>query len=134
MKITEFVREDLIVPELAARDKAGVIEEMVRIDSPVQTLPRTSTRDVELHCMTIPAGSRVQLVWGAANLDDDPWETWRSGGERVTPGRPGGRGRVPAAPRSPCHPTIVTTGVRPARGVAARGRRTVDGPEGASVS
>ena len=28
MKITEFVREDLIVPELAARDKAGVIEEM----------------------------------------------------------------------------------------------------------
>ena len=28
MKITEFVREDLIVSELAARDKAGVIEEM----------------------------------------------------------------------------------------------------------
>jgi PTS system nitrogen regulatory IIA component len=28
VKITEFVREDLIVPELAARDKAGVIEEL----------------------------------------------------------------------------------------------------------
>ena len=28
MKITEFVREDLIVPDLSARDKAGVIDEL----------------------------------------------------------------------------------------------------------
>ena len=28
MKITEFVREDLIVPDLRARDKAGVIDEL----------------------------------------------------------------------------------------------------------
>jgi cytochrome P450 family 130 len=48
----------------------GAIEEMVRIESPTQALPRTALRDVELHGTTIPAGSRVMLVWGAANLDD----------------------------------------------------------------
>jgi cytochrome P450 len=46
------------------------IEEMNRIESPTQVLPRTATRDVELHGVTIPAGSRVMLVWGAANHDD----------------------------------------------------------------
>ena len=48
----------------------AAIEELVRIESPTQVLPRTTTRDVELHGVTIPAGSRVMLVWGAANHDD----------------------------------------------------------------
>jgi cytochrome P450 len=46
------------------------IEEMNRLESPTQVLPRTTTRDVELHGVAIPAGSRVMLVWGAANHDD----------------------------------------------------------------
>src|SRR5205814_5877803 len=37
----------------------NAIEEMNRIESPTQVLPRTTTRDVELHGGTIPSGSRV---------------------------------------------------------------------------
>jgi len=46
------------------------VEEMLRFESPTQTLPRTATRDVELHGVHIPADSRVMLVWGAANRDE----------------------------------------------------------------
>src|SRR5438067_353344 len=48
----------------------NAVEEMNRIESPTQVLPRTTTRDVELHGATIPAGSRVMLIWGSANHDD----------------------------------------------------------------
>jgi len=48
----------------------NAIEEMLRIDAPTQELPRTATRDVEVRGTVIPAGSRVLLIWGAANLDD----------------------------------------------------------------
>ena len=48
----------------------AAIEEMLRIEAPTQVLPRTAMRDVELHGVTIPEGSRVMLVWGAANLDE----------------------------------------------------------------
>jgi hypothetical protein len=52
------------------------IEEMLRRQPPTQTSARQSTRDIELHGTTIPADSRVLLVWGAAGLDerefDDP--------------------------------------------------------------
>src|SRR5215470_2800339 len=41
MKITEFVSEDLIVPELAARDKAGVVDELsTRLAERMPALPR----------------------------------------------------------------------------------------------
>ena len=52
----------------------AAVEEMVRIESPTQALSRTATRDVELHGSTIPAGSRVMLLWGSANLDDREFE------------------------------------------------------------
>jgi cytochrome P450 len=48
----------------------AAIEEMIRLEAPAQVLPRTTTVDVERHGVTIPAGSRVMLVWGAANLDE----------------------------------------------------------------
>lgn len=48
----------------------SAIEEMLRIEAPTQALPRTATRDVELHGVRIPSTSRVMLVWGAANHDD----------------------------------------------------------------
>ena len=46
------------------------IEEMLRIESPVQSLPRRAAVDVTLRDVTIPAESRVTLGWGAANLDE----------------------------------------------------------------
>ncbi len=49
---------------------ANAVEEVTRIESPVQALPRTATRPATFHGVTIPAGSRVMLVWGAANHDD----------------------------------------------------------------
>jgi len=48
----------------------NAIEELNRMESPAQVLPRTTTRDVEMHGTTIPADSRVMLIWGAANHDD----------------------------------------------------------------
>jgi cytochrome P450 len=48
----------------------GAIEEMLRLRPPAESHARTTTRDVELHGVTIPRGARVQLLWGAANLDE----------------------------------------------------------------
>ncbi len=48
----------------------NAIEEMNRIESPTQVLPRTTTKDVTIHGITIPAGSRVMLIWGSANHDE----------------------------------------------------------------
>ncbi len=46
------------------------IEEFLRLTSPVQNLARTTTRDVEIHGVTIPAGRKVMLVYGSANRDE----------------------------------------------------------------
>ena len=48
----------------------NAIEEINRVESPTQVLPRTTTEDVTLHDVTIPSGSRVMLIWGSANHDD----------------------------------------------------------------
>jgi cytochrome P450 len=54
----------------------AAVEESLRYDAPLQVAGRTTTRDVELHGTTIPAGQRVFLVYGSANRDerqyDDP--------------------------------------------------------------
>jgi cytochrome P450 len=50
------------------------IEEMLRFESPTQTLPRRPTRDVELHGVTIPADSRLLVCYGAANHDERIFE------------------------------------------------------------
>ncbi|NNH69971.1 cytochrome P450 [Nocardia uniformis] len=46
------------------------VEEFLRVTSPVQGLARTTTRDVELHDTTIPAGRKVLLLYGSANRDE----------------------------------------------------------------
>jgi cytochrome P450 len=54
-------------------DPSGVpaaVEEALRIEAPLQVAGRTTTRDVELHGTTIPAGQRVFLVYGSANRDE----------------------------------------------------------------
>lgn len=45
------------------------VEEVLRLDAPVQGLLRETRVDVELHGVTIPAGSVLQLRFGAANRD-----------------------------------------------------------------
>ncbi len=47
----------------------GALEEMLRYISPVQGLARTTTRDVELHGVTIPEGDQVLVLYGSANHD-----------------------------------------------------------------
>ena len=48
----------------------GAVEEMLRWGSPVQGLARTTTRAIERHGMTIPEGTKVQLLYGSANRDE----------------------------------------------------------------
>jgi cytochrome P450 len=46
------------------------IEEVLRFESPVVGLARTTTRDVEVRGVLIPAGSKVQMNYASANRDD----------------------------------------------------------------
>ncbi|NUU22074.1 MAG: cytochrome P450 [Streptomycetaceae bacterium] len=46
------------------------IDEILRLEPPTLTSGRQTTRDVELHGVVIPAGARVQLLWGSANRDE----------------------------------------------------------------
>ena len=45
------------------------VEEALRLASPVQGLARTTTRPVELHGVTVPAGRKVLLLYASANRD-----------------------------------------------------------------
>jgi len=47
----------------------GAVEEFLRLTSPVQGLARTTTREVEVHDVRIPAGRKVLLCYAAANRD-----------------------------------------------------------------
>jgi cytochrome P450 len=49
------------------------IEELLRFDAPIQSLVRTTTRDAVLDGSTIPAGSKVNLIWASANRDERRW-------------------------------------------------------------
>ncbi|HVC63225.1 MAG TPA: cytochrome P450 [Acetobacteraceae bacterium] len=49
-------------------------EEAVRLESPVQTFFRTTTRDVEIGDETIGEGRKVLMFLGAANRDPRRWE------------------------------------------------------------
>lgn len=52
----------------------AAVEESLRFDPPVLSLWRNTTRDVALHDVTIPAGSKVCLHYAAANRDPDAFE------------------------------------------------------------
>jgi cytochrome P450 len=53
---------------------ASAVEESLRFDAPNQGLFRHTMKDVELHGVRIPAGSKVLLLFGAANRDPDHFE------------------------------------------------------------
>jgi cytochrome P450 len=46
------------------------IEEVLRFESPVIGLARTTTRDVDVRGVVIPQGARVQMNYASANRDD----------------------------------------------------------------
>ncbi len=48
----------------------ALVEEVLRLESPVQRLTRIAAVDVQMHGVTIPAGSSVLIGYGAANRDD----------------------------------------------------------------
>lgn len=50
------------------------IDETLRYDTSSQMLARTTTREVELHGVTIPAGERILLLLGSANRDELVWD------------------------------------------------------------
>lgn len=47
----------------------AAIEEFLRLFTPVQSLARTATQDVEMNGTVIPAGDPVLLLWAAGNRD-----------------------------------------------------------------
>jgi cytochrome P450 len=63
-------------PEALAKVRAdptlipNVVEETLRYDGPIQTLPRLAAQDVMVAGTTIPAGSMVLLLLGSANHDE----------------------------------------------------------------
>jgi ferredoxin-NADP reductase len=46
------------------------VEEAIRLATPLQLVGRTTAHEVTLHGVSIPAGGRVVLVYGAANRDE----------------------------------------------------------------
>jgi cytochrome P450 len=50
------------------------VEEILRFDPPSQLQGRTTTRDVTLHGVTIPAGCKTMLLTGAATRDERKFE------------------------------------------------------------
>ncbi len=51
-----------------------LVEEILRLESPVQGLLRQTTEDIELHGMKIPAGSIIKLGYGSGNRDERRFE------------------------------------------------------------
>lgn len=52
----------------------AAIEEGIRYETPLVLVARNTTRDVEMHGMTIPEGAQVNLCMGAANRDENRWD------------------------------------------------------------
>jgi cytochrome P450 len=51
----------------------SALEELLRFEAPIQWLTRVVTSDVDLHGATIPANSRVVLIFASANRDERRW-------------------------------------------------------------
>jgi cytochrome P450 len=56
-------------PELMPR----AINEVVRLESPLQGFSRVATRDVRIEDVVLPEGSRAVMLWGSANRDERKW-------------------------------------------------------------
>jgi cytochrome P450 len=52
----------------------SAINEVLRVESPIQSFSRYVTRDAEVGGISIPAGSRAIVVYGSANRDERKWQ------------------------------------------------------------
>ncbi len=52
----------------------AAVEEFLRFDSPVQGLFRTNAQECEVRGQVIPAGTKMQVLYAAANRDPDAWQ------------------------------------------------------------
>lgn len=52
----------------------NAVNEVLRLESPIQRFSRVATRDYDLDGVTIGEGDRVMLLFGSANRDDRRWE------------------------------------------------------------
>lgn len=52
----------------------AAIEEGLRYETPLVSVPRNTTRDVEVHGVTIPQDAQVNLCIGSANRDEKRWD------------------------------------------------------------
>jgi cytochrome P450 len=52
----------------------GAINEVLRLESPLQGFSRVATRNVEVDGVSIEVGSRAIMLWGSANRDERKWE------------------------------------------------------------
>jgi cytochrome P450 len=62
--------------EAVQRDRdliPAAIEEGIRYETPLVLVARNTTRDVEMHGVTIPKGAAITLCMGAANRDEKRW-------------------------------------------------------------
>jgi cytochrome P450 len=62
--------------EAVQRDRdliPAAIEEGIRYETPLVLVARNTTRDVEMHGLTIPKGAAITLCMGAANRDEKRW-------------------------------------------------------------
>jgi cytochrome P450 len=53
---------------------SAAIEEGIRFETPLVLVMRNTTRDVEMHGITVPKGAQVNLCMGSANRDEHRWE------------------------------------------------------------
>jgi cytochrome P450 len=52
----------------------AAINEVLRVESPIQSFSRYVTRDTEVGGTSMPAGSRAIVVYGSANRDERKWQ------------------------------------------------------------
>ena len=71
--MTMVLADDADLRRLLVEDPSRIpdaVEEVLRLESPVQGLARTATEDVTVHGETIEEGQQVLLLFGAANRDE----------------------------------------------------------------
>lgn len=87
-----LVEDAALTAELRARPERvpAFVEEVLRLESPFQGHFRVALRDLEIGGQTLPEGSRLMLMWAAANRDEsvfpDP--------DRVKLDRPNGKNHL----------------------------------------
>jgi cytochrome P450 len=52
----------------------GAINEVIRLESPLQGFSRVTTQDVDIDGVKVPKNSRAIMLWGSANRDERKWQ------------------------------------------------------------